>query len=378
MRAHHPAVSAFSLLAVFFFLLALAGCSAVGIESKRIDYKSGSAKAPPLDVPPDLTALAAGDRYVIPDSGGETVTSFSEYSKGSPLRQQPAQPAVLPEVPTIRLERSGSERWLLVQDKPENVWPKVKAFWQENGFSILTDKPDAGLIETDWVENRAKIPQGGLRAVIGKVFDKLYSSGEKDSYRTRLERRKDDAGTEIHIRHRGMAEVFNEDKSTSKWQPRPNDPEMEASMLQMLMARLGGNAAAQSAVLDATSVPLGEVVSKLEVLEGGSKALLLNEPFDKCWRRVGLALESAGIVLVDKNRDEGVYFVSMSRKPEQKKSLFERLQFWRDEEASKPEPYQVVVVETNGVCNVSAVNKDDKKDEATTRAAELMYEQLKQ
>ena len=135
MRAHHPAVSAFSLLAVFFFLLALAGCSAVGIESKRIDYKSGSAKAPPLDVPPDLTALAAGDRYVIPDSGGEVVTSYSEYSKGSPL-QQPAQPAVLPEVPTIRLERSGSERWLLVQDKPENVWPKVKAFWQENGFSI--------------------------------------------------------------------------------------------------------------------------------------------------------------------------------------------------------------------------------------------------
>ena len=379
MRAHYPAVSTFSLLALAVFLLALAGCRAIGIENKRVDYKSGSAKTQPLDVPPDLTALVAGDRYVIPDSGGEIVTSYSEYSKGEPVRQQlaqSAQSAVLPTVPNAHIERSGNERWLVVGDNAENVWPKVKVFWQENGFTIQTDNPDAGLIETDWAENRVKIPQGGLRAVIGKVFDKLYSSGEKDSYRTRLERRKDGSGTEIYIRHRGMAEVFSSDKSTSTWQQRPNDPEMEASMLQLLMVRLGSNAAAQSTVQEASADSLEEITPQL-VVNGIGRTVLLNEPFDKCWRRVGLALEKTDIVVDDRDRTKGVYFVSLSKKGEQEKNLLERLKFWRDKkEVKKPEPYRLIVFEVNAVCRVNASNSDDRKDEGTTLIIESLFKKL--
>lgn len=378
MRAHHPAVSILPSLTLLVFLLALAGCSAIGIESKRVDYISGAVKAPPLDVPPDLTALVAGERYVIPDSGGEIVTSYSEYSKGDPVRQQPAQSAVLSTVPNVLMERSGSERWLVVGDKVEDVWPKVKAFWLEQGFTIQADNPDAGLIETGWLENRAKIPQGGLRSVLGKVFNKLYSSGERDSYHTRLERRKDDSGAEIYIRHRGMSEVSSEDGTTSRWQMRPSDPEMEAAMLQLLMVRLGGHAVPQTARQDTVAASLGEVAAlKLEAGEGGSKDMLMSEPFDKCWRRVGLTLEEVGIALSDKDRDEGVYYVSMSKKIERKMSLLERLKFWRTEEANEPESYQVLVNEMNAVCRVSVVNKDGKKDETTTHAVELMYQQLK-
>ena len=136
MKAPNPAITKFlwqlsgqfSGPAQLVFLLALTGCSAVGIENKRIDYKAGSVKARPLDVPPDLTALVAGDRFVIPDSGGEIVTSYSEYSKGEPTRQR-AEPqfVVLPEVPNVHVERSGTERWLVTGEKAENVWPKVKA-----------------------------------------------------------------------------------------------------------------------------------------------------------------------------------------------------------------------------------------------------------
>lgn len=378
MRAHYSVVSTSSALILAIFLTILAGCSALGIESKRVDYKSGAVKAPPLDVPPDLTALIAGDRYVIPDSGGEIVANYSDYSKGEPARKQPAQPAVLPEVPNVYLERSGADRWLVAEDKAENVWAKVKAFWQESGFTILTDNPRAGLIETDWAENRAQIPQGGFRAIIGKVFDKVYSSGEKDSYRTRLERKKDGSGTEIHIRHRGMVEVFSADKTTSKWQPRPNDPEMEAAMLQMLMVRLGGAATIQSAI-QTESEMLGEVAPQIETLTNGSKNMLLNEPFDKCWRRVGLALERAAMVVSDKDRAKGIYFVNISKKTEPKqKSLIERLKFWRsDEAADKPETYQVLVFEVNAVCRVSAVNKGEAKDETTTQIVESLYQQLK-
>ena len=385
MKAPNPAIPKFlwqfSGPAQLVFLLALTGCSAVGIENKRIDYKAGSVKARPLDVPPDLTALVAGDRFVIPDSGGEIVTSYSEYSKGDPTQQRAAPPlAVLPEVPNVQMERSGTERWLVIGEKAETVWPKIKAFWQENGFTIVTDNPAAGLIETDWAENRAKIPQGGLRSVIGKVFGKLYSSGEKDSYRTRLERKKDDSGTEIYISHRGMAEVFSEDKSTSAWQPRPNDPEMEAAMLQLLMARLGGSAAAQSAVSDSTASSLGTVTPQLELFGNGSKTLLLNEPFDKCWRRVGLALENAAITVSDMDRTKGKYFINLSNKTDQKivqkKGLLERLKFWRDEDVKKSELYQILVVDVNGVCRVNAITEDERKNETTTVIIETLYQQL--
>ena len=375
MKVLRPRIAMFAMPLLSVVILALAGCKAAGIESKRVDYKAGAVRAPSLEVPPDLTALIAGDRYVIPDSGGEIVTSFSEYSRGDP-RQNPNQPIVLPEVPNVYMERSGTDRWLVVNDRAENVWPKVKAFWQESGFTILSENPAAGLIETDWAENRAKIPQGGLRSVIGKVFSKLYSSGEKDSYRTRLERKKEGASTEIYVRHRGMAEVFTaNDKSNTAWQPQPSDPEMEAAMLQLLMVRLGGSVT-QSAVADTSSETLGKVTPKLEVFANGGNVLLLNEPFDKCWRRVGLALEKVGLSVADKDRAQGQYFINMNSKQSEQKTWAERLKFWRQKPVIKPELYQVRVYELNSVCRVNAINKDESKDQTTTQILQMLYKEI--
>ena len=139
-------------------------------------------------------------------------------------------------------------------------------------------------METDWAENRAKIPQGGIRNVIGKVFDNIYSSGERDQYRARLERGKDGASTEIYITHRGMEEVLSADKNTSKWKARANDPEMEAIMLQRLMVRFGGSEAQAAS----ESGPAG--AATLQEIFDGSKIIVVNDVFDRSWRRVGLAI----------------------------------------------------------------------------------------
>ena len=56
-----------------FLLLTLAGCGTDSIEGRRVDYKSGTVKVAPLEVPPDLTAPETGDRYTIPENGEETV-----------------------------------------------------------------------------------------------------------------------------------------------------------------------------------------------------------------------------------------------------------------------------------------------------------------
>ncbi len=374
-------------------LLALAGCSAVGLESKRVDYKSATVKVPPLDVPPDLTTLVAGDRYTIPRSGGEIVAVYSDYSKAGTASQSGAASNVLLDKKNVRLERSGDRRWLTVENRAENVWPLVKAFWLEHGFTLLSNNPEAGLMATDWLENRAKIPQGKVRNVISKVkvFNKLYSSGEKDMYRIRLERGKDGNSTEIYISHHGMEEVQNVDKKGYQWRTRERDADLEADMLQLLMVRLGGGVTAQATVADAsaTSTP-GTLATprlqepRLQEMDGG-KTILLSEPFDKSWRKVGLALDRAGIVVDDMDRANGVYFVNVSSDiAQKKKGGLARLMFWRNEEGGKPEKnlvegvtrYQVTVRESDAISSVSVLNMAGNSDETAQRILKSLYTQL--
>ena len=354
-------------------VLAMAGCGTMDLEGKRVDYKSAATKAPTLEVPPDLTAPGVDDRYTVPDSGEEAVANYSDFAKDGKSPQAKAA-TVLPAVKNVHLERNGPQHWLIVADRAENVWPLIKAFWQEKGFVIKTENPQAGIIETDWAENRAKIPKEGLRSVIGKVFDNMYDSGMRDMYRTRMERNKDGSSTEIHITHYGKEEVLDKDGNASKWQSRPNDPEMEITMLQMLMVKMGGEAEAQAKVQD---VPARETVAvpKLQEIANGNKVILLSEPFDKSWRKIGLALEHAGIVVEDKDRAKGVYFVSVTEAAKEK-GLLDKMAFWRSEDSAKAARYQVTVREDNTNCEVAANNGNGENNTATQRIIDTLYQNL--
>ena len=251
-------------------------------------------------------------------------------------------------------------------------------------------------METNWLENRANIPQSGVRNVIGKVFSKVYSSDEKDMYRTRLERGKDGNSTEIYISHRGMEEVQNADKNGYQWRTRGRDVDLEADMLQLLMVRLGGDVTAQATVPDASapSTPGTPATPRLQEprlqeMDGG-KIILLSEPFDKSWRKVGLALDRAGIVVDDMDRANGAYFLNVSSDiAQKKKGGLASLMFWRKEEGGKPAPrtedsgqktesrrYQVVVRESDGLSTVSVLNMAGGRDEAALRILESLFSQL--
>jgi outer membrane protein assembly factor BamC len=363
------------LTALSLAMLALAGCGSMSMENKRVDYKAAAVKVPSLEVPPDLTAPAAEDHYTIPE-GTASVANYSDFAKGNASPQARAS-SVLPESRSVRLERNGAQRWLVVDDKAENVWPVIKAFWQENGFAIKTENPQAGIIETDWAENRAKIPKTGLRSLLGKVFDDLYDSGEKDMYRVRLERSKDGNSTEIYLTQYGKEEVLSSDKSTSQWQSRPNDPELEATMLQMLMTRLGGAEAQAQAKAQMGTPSAQEAVAtpKLQTLANGNKIILLSEPFDRSWRTVGLALEHEGFVVEDKDRANGVYYLRVEEDAKEKGWL-DKMAFWRSEEKAKPARYQVSVHEGSTGCEVAANNGNGESNPNTQRIIDALYKAL--
>lgn len=346
-------------------LVFLAGCGAMGAGDRSIDYRATAVQGPALDMPPDLSA--SSDRYQEPD--GESVSTFSDYSKGGAVASRKTD-TVLPEIKGVNLVRNGAQRWLVIDDKPENVLAVVRAFLQENGLPIKSEDPPARIIETDWVESRASIPQGGVRKLVGKVFDNPYSSGERDQYRVRLEPRKD--AVEVHITHRGMKEVA--DGSTSKWQMRANDPEMEAIMLQRLMARFGGEtqAAAPAGLAATDALPGSQNAVSVQEISDGSRIIVLNDAYDRSWRRVGLAIERAGLLVEDKDRAKGVYFL---RPAKAKDGWLDKLSFWKD---SADLRYRLNVRDNGVACEVSVTDQNGASDQTSMLMIEALYKNIVQ
>jgi outer membrane protein assembly factor BamC len=355
------------------------------IEGK-VDYKSGQRTLPPLEVPPDLTTPSRDNRYIVPETGRSSAT-LSGYQQERREQRRAGNTAVLPQVEGMRIERAGTQRWLVVQEPPEKLWVLVKDFWQENGFLIRTETAEAGVMETDWAENRAKIPEGGLRNVLGKVLDQVYSTAERDKFRTRLDRTPDGKGTEVYVSHRGMEEVFTSARderggsTQTAWQPRAPDPDLEAEFLRRLMVRLGAQEEkAKQAV--ATAVP--QQRAEIRQGTGGIELLQVHEPFDRAWRRVGLALDRVGFTVEDRDRQKGLYFVryadpeaEMSAK-DQARGLLGRI-FGSSDPKVKAEQYRVEVRQDRDASQVHVLNKDGGSETSRTaqRILALLHEQLK-
>ena len=275
----------------------------------KIDYRTSSGtKTSGLEVPPDLTQLTRDSRYQ-PVQGG--AVSAAAYQAGTVA----ASPATVQAVAVaaqsagdVRIERLGNERWVRTSLSPELLWPQLQAFWKERGFVIVKDTPTAGVMETDWAENRGKIPVDFIRASVGKVFDSVYSTGELDKFRTRVER-VPGGGSEVYITHRGMIEVYQgERKETTVWQPRLADPQLEGELLSRLMLKLGATeevAKTASVMPSAPGAPArARIVGTLP-----STTLQIDDGFDRAWRRVGVALDRSGFTVEDRDRAQGLYFV---------------------------------------------------------------------
>lgn len=372
------------------------GCSFVGniVESNRIDYKSaGKAKVTSLEVPPDLTQIRRDSRFSIPDADQGSATASSYAAKRAGGAVATANGVVAPnQLKDMRIERNGTQRYLVVKLSPEILWPQLKDFWQEQGFLINVENEATGVMETDWAENRGKIPQDLIRSTIGKVFDGLYSTGERDKFRTRVER-----GTsgevEVYVSHRGAQEVLTgSDKSSTAWTSRANDAGLEAEFLARLMMRLGADEAKAKAVVsaaanpvDAGAVSTGAPRSKLLSLNDLSY-LETDEGFDRSWRRVGLALDRIGFTIEDRDRSKGIYFVRYidqdidAKTKGANQGFFARLFSWGSSDAAKDgEKYRILVRDAGELSRVTVHGEDGKVSASpvASKILKVLNEQLK-
>ena len=374
-------------------LVVLSGCALTDyVEEKgKIDYKSASnTRRPSLEVPPDLISPRGDERFSMPGtrSGERTLSSFErERAQATGVA---ATPGVLPSPPGMRIERSGLQRWLVVDAPPEKVWTPLRDFWTETGFTLEVDDPQTGIIETNWLENRARIPLDLIRRTIGRVLDGAYSSGTLDKFRTRIERLSD-GRTEIYLSHRGMQEVATQDRGQTRWERRATEPDLEVEMLRRLMLHIAGGRQSE-AVATAAAAASASTQAVRDVRISGDAAdrgLDIDDPFDRAWRRVGLALDRGGFTVEDRDRSKGVYFVRYIDSDEQARAaaterpgFFSRL-FTR---ASKPElsqQYRLMLVSAGTGVRLSVQDKDGKPtleaDRATVgRILDMLMQQMLQ
>jgi outer membrane protein assembly factor BamC len=394
--ANKKMVRALALAGVIGVASISTGCSFVGsiAESNRIDYKSASkAKTTSLEVPPDLTQIRRDSRFSIPDADQGSATASAYAAKRAGGAVATANGVVAPnQLKDMRIERNGTQRYLVVKQTPELLWPQLKDFWQEQGFLINVENEATGVMETDWAENRGKIPQDLIRSTIGKVFDGLYSTGERDKFRTRVER-SPNGEVEIYVSHRGAQEVLTgSDKSNTAWTSRANDAGLEAEFLSRLMLRLGADEVKAKAVVAAAATPTDKATASTDAPR--SKLLSLNdlsyletdEGFDRSWRRVGLALDRIGFTIEDRDRSKGIYFVRYidqdidAKTKGASEGFFAKLFSWGSSDAAKDgEKYRILVRDAGEVSRVT-VHGEDGKVSATpvaNKILKVLNEQLK-
>ncbi len=366
-----PPISLLKCLALVAIAL-LAGCETMTASlGKKIDYKS-SGSAPALEVPPDLSTPTYDDRYQVATASGQAAARAT------------AKPSeVLPVSADARLVRAGSERYLVVKASEDVAWRTVRDFWIKNGFVIASEQPTLGIMETDWAENRAGVPQDFMQRFLSKYASFMNDTYRRDKFRTRIERGTEPGTFEVFISHHGAAQLpTKNNKGTPEdfqWQSTPADLGLEAEFLGRMMIAFG--TPEQKATESVAALTTTSDRAIIEKSKDGASQLIVDDAFDRAWRRVGLALDRTGFTVVDRDRSKGLYFVRYSNPDldaKKEKGWLDKLVFWKSDDV-KPEQYRVVVTQADPKSVVTVQDPAGAPDKSVNsdKILALLKDQLK-
>ncbi len=336
--------------------ISVTGCDSIPFMNNTPDYK-GAGRSRPLEVPPDLTASSSSDTYTVPGS-----MTYSEFNQAQETPGEKEKILASPD--NVKMERAGSQRWLVVQAPPEKIWPVIREFWNELGFAVRVENPDTGVMETEWVDPSSitKNDDGSYMEKFQGWLDRLNMLNTRQKFRTRLDRGEQANTTEIFMSHRAVADNLDDGKERTRTtlgvieggykdkkavsiadeKAAAAAEELDVELLRRLMVRLGVEEQKSRSIM-ADNTPTFR--AKINKAADGSASLTVNDEFDRAWRRVGLALDRIGFVVEDKNRSSGLYFVrytdvELDTSNQKKKGVLDSLKFWGDDkkEQAKSEP----------------------------------------
>ncbi|MCU7835111.1 MAG: outer membrane protein assembly factor BamC [gamma proteobacterium symbiont of Taylorina sp.] len=348
---------------------------------RKVDYEKQSRDVEPLEIPPDLTATSYDELMVVRDidtGGSASYTTYAKERQGNVVIMD----RVLPKQENIQLIREGDDvRHLVISGTKLQTWEKMREFWLNSGILIKRENPATGILETEWAENRADIPQDIIRSALSYVLESFYSAGTRDKYRVRIEDSEQAGKINLYMTHYGMEEVIeNETTERTIWKPRPRDPELEAEMLGRMMVYMGLEEQKAKAMLARSATRKVDRATITRNAQGNTR-LVVKETFPRTWRRTGASLDRISFVVEDRNREEGVYYVQyVDPMAEEDGGFFSGLKFWGDKpEAVDKSKYQIKLMARGDDTVIIVLDDNGQPDASKTsyRILSLLHEQLK-
>ncbi len=374
-----------NLIFIIFISGILVACDSMSSVSdsfagRKVDYKKQSRDVEPLEIPPDLTTENYDELMVVRDINTGGSANLSDYTKERQGTQSTLD-RVLPKQDNIQLIKEGDDvRHLVITGSKEQTWEKMREFWLNSGMLIKRENPQTGILETEWAENRADIPQDFIRSALSYVMESFYSAGTRDKYRVRIEPDEQAGKIDLYLTHYGMEEIIeNETTERTIWKPRPRDPELEAEMLGRMMVYMGVEEQKAKTMLARTETQKIEraVISRNDL---GNSRLIVRETFPRAWRRTGVSLDRINFVVEDRNREEGIYYVQYADPlAEEKGGFFSGLKFWDKSDAVDKSKYQIKLFPRGDDTVVIVLDDNGQPDVTQTsyRILGLLHEQLK-
>ncbi|MFQ3339854.1 MAG: outer membrane protein assembly factor BamC [Gammaproteobacteria bacterium] len=230
---------------------------------------------------------------------------------------------------SVQLRRLGELMWIYIETLPSTSWPISKNFWETSSYQILSANPDHGEIVIDYDESsvlKMKI-EHGIKEASTEIF---LIQVNKDS---------GELVSNIELIQSELEKVVN-------------------YFAESVDNFSGTSLAAQN---------LNEIKKAKIYTENGQTIIELDLSFNRAWSSVSKALIAANIVSNDKDRSNGIFYVSYAKEDED--GFLSFLGFGKNNTNSKTSfteeaQFEINIVEKNNKSYVKAISKNGKIEES--------------
>jgi len=337
----------------------------------KINYYSDKSVTS-LEVPPDLTNPSYENSFRLSEYVSDVNPNTVNLTNKEKLEETTQK--ILAVSSDIKVKKSGTRRWLVVDKNPDLIWDLSRQFLKEKGFVIKKSNKKIGVMETDYLENkRPDIPaksMGWIRSMLQSTIDNVnYTLPSVDSYKIRIEPLDSANMSEVHLSISSMAEVITGTgkDETTLWQSKERNIPLENEMLYELMLYLGGDSAtARERIINAQEEDK-ITVNLADGINGYAKLQFELNLIDT-WDNMSWAISDLNINLEDKDLKERTFYIQVARTSD--KGIMSRI-FGDDAIFS---PYQLQLKELSA--NLTEVYFNDISEVNETETKQFSYEFL--
>lgn len=269
-----------------------------------------------INLPPELQIKSKGDHYPVTENLG--ALKNSDVPKPRQIFSSSGNSSV-------QLRRLGELMWIYVETLPSSSWPITKSYWETSNYEVINMDPMTG--------------------------EMVINFDSSSNLKMKIEHGIKEASTEIFL--------LQVDKINNQIISNPDLIQAELSNIVNYFA----DTVTQFSGTSLAAQNLNDIKKAKIFVEDGRTVIELNLSFERAWSSVSKAIEAANIIINDKNRDEGVLYVSSLA--EEDAGLFSFLSRGdKNNQASfKDSDFQIKITKKNNKTYVRAFSKDGNIDD---------------